>query len=106
MAAYLFALYNQPMDADAFSTYLESEHIPLARMVPSVQSIHVSEGPALAPDGSQVFHRVGILRFESMDALQAAVASTEGQRAAADLENFATGGVTLAVFEARDVTAP
>ena len=106
MPAFLFALYSQPMDADAFTTYMESEHVPLARMVPGVESIHLSEGPALAPDGSQVFHRVGIVRFESMDALQAGLASSEGQQAAADLENFATGGVTVAVFEARDVTAP
>ena len=37
-----------------------------------------------------------------MDALQAGLGSPEGQAAAADLANFATGGVTLIVVETED----
>jgi len=38
-----------------------------------------------------------------MNALQAALSSPEGQAAANDLANFATGGVTLMVVETQDL---
>ena len=49
--------------------------------------------------GDAFYHRVGTLRFDSMDDLQKAVVSPEGQAAAADVMTFATGGVTMLFFD-------
>ena len=49
-----------------------------------------------ATDGSAPpYQRIAELTFEDMDALQAGFGSDEGQAAANDLPNFATGGVTI-----------
>jgi uncharacterized protein (TIGR02118 family) len=46
-------------------------------------------------------HLIAELEFDSMDALQAAMASPEGLAAAADVANFAQAGVTLLVYDTR-----
>ena len=40
------------------------------------------------------------LSFDDSDALQAAMASAEGQAAGGDVANFASGGVTMFITEA------
>jgi uncharacterized protein (TIGR02118 family) len=42
---------------------------------------------------------IATLTFDSLDALQAALGSPEGAAAAADVPNFATGGVTMLMCE-------
>jgi uncharacterized protein (TIGR02118 family) len=46
---------------------------------------------------------VAILNFDSMADLSAALASTEGQAAAADLSNFASRGATLLIYDSKAV---
>jgi hypothetical protein len=46
---------------------------------------------------------VAILNFDSMADLSAALASPEGQAAAADLPNFASGGATLLIYDCKAV---
>ena len=46
---------------------------------------------------------VAILEFESMAAIGAAMASPQGQAAAADLANFATAGVEIMMGETKMV---
>jgi uncharacterized protein (TIGR02118 family) len=53
--------------------------------------------------GSLSPHLIAELEFDSMEAIQAAMASPEGQAAAADLANFAQAGVTLLVYDTRTV---
>jgi len=48
-------------------------------------------------------HRIAVLTFDSMQALQDGLASPEGQAAAGDLPNFASGGVSLVMFNAEPV---
>jgi len=45
---------------------------------------------------------VATLNFDSMAALQQALGSPQGQAAAGDLGNFATGGAELLMFDSRD----
>jgi uncharacterized protein (TIGR02118 family) len=42
---------------------------------------------------------VATLRFDTMSDLEAARASPEGQAAAEDLVNFATGGASVLIFD-------
>ncbi|HEX6588275.1 MAG TPA: EthD family reductase, partial [Longimicrobiales bacterium] len=60
------------------------------------------KGPVISPTGG-TYHRVGTLRFDSMDDLQKAVVSPEGQAAAADVMTFAAGGVTMLFFDTIDI---
>ena len=41
------------------------------------------------------YYRIAALYFEDMDQLQQSSASEEGQATVADVQNFATGGVTF-----------
>lgn len=96
----VLALYGMPADAKAFDDYYFSRHVPLAKTLPGLRGYEVSRGPVTGiMDGSRPYHLVATLSFDSMAALQAALGSPEGQATAADVGNFASGGVTLIAFE-------
>jgi uncharacterized protein (TIGR02118 family) len=42
-----------------------------------------------------------MLHYDDVAAIQKAMASPEGQAAVADLQNFATGGVDILIFDTR-----
>jgi uncharacterized protein (TIGR02118 family) len=104
VAGFLLALYGAPDDADAFATYYETTHVPLAADIPGLRSFNISDGPVTGPDGTVVFHRAAVLTFDDLDAITSGLATPEGQATAADLAKFATGGVTLALFEGKPIT--
>jgi uncharacterized protein (TIGR02118 family) len=99
--AKLIATYGKPTDPEVFAAHYEAVHAPLARRIPGLQAFEVSEGPIMTPAGPSDAHFIAILTFADMAALQAAMASPEGQAAAADVANFATGGATLTLFATR-----
>jgi uncharacterized protein (TIGR02118 family) len=100
--ARLVALYNTPKDPAAFDSYYETTHVDMAKKMPHLRSIELSKGQIATPGGAASYHRVGTLRFDSMEDLQKSLASPEGQATAADVMNFATGGVTLLFFDTMD----
>lgn len=91
----IVVLFGQPDDPAAFEEYYLAIHRPLALQMPTL--LEILGGPILGtPDGSEAeYHRIAILRFASQADLEASVASPEGQEAFGDVENFATGGVTV-----------
>jgi uncharacterized protein (TIGR02118 family) len=99
--AQLLVLYNPPPDPAAFDRHYFETHVPLAKKIPGVRSYSVSAGKPAVVTGSVSPHLIAELEFDSMEALQAAMASPEGQAAAADVASFAKAGVTLLVFETR-----
>jgi uncharacterized protein (TIGR02118 family) len=103
LMAKLVALHNTPADTAAFDAHMHSTHVPLCRKIPGLRSVELSDGPVMTPMGPAPYHAVGILSFDSMGDLQAALGSSEGQAAAGDLMNFSTGGFTVLVFESREV---
>jgi len=100
--AQVLVLYNAPADPAAFDRYYQETHIPLARKIPGLRSYSISNGPVQALAGSAPY-LVAILNFDSMADLSAALASPEGQAAAADLPNFASGGATLLIYDSKVV---
>ena len=53
------------------------------------------------PDGSAApYYYIAELSFADADVLKASLGSPEGQAAAGDVANFATGGATLMIAEA------
>ena len=98
--AQVVALYHPPADPAAFERYYYATHIPIAKKIPGLRSYRISNGPVQALAGNAP-HLVAILEFDSMADISSALASPEGQATAADLANFATGGVTLLIHDTK-----
>jgi len=98
MPTKLTVLYGLPTDPAAFEKYYAEIHLPLADKITGYTRIEMSKGLP-GPDGSTAFYRTVEFWFESAAALQACFDTPEVKATAADLANFATGGVTLFVSE-------
>src|ERR1700675_2901048 len=98
--AKLYAMYKHPTDAAAFDRYYYGVHVPLAKKVPGLQTYEVTRGAISSAGGGPVpYHLIAALGFSSVAAIGAAMASPQGQAAAADLGNCATGGVDLFIAD-------
>ncbi|MEH2568613.1 EthD family reductase [Bradyrhizobium sp. AZCC 2289] len=101
--AKVLVLYKTPTDPAAFDKYYATIHIPLAKQIPGLKRYDVSTGVVRTPAGPSGVHLAAELNFDSLDALAAGMASPQGQAAAADLPNFATGGVDLYLYDSKEV---
>ena len=97
--AKLYAIYQQPADAARFDAYYFDTHVPLAKTIPGLRSYEVTHGDVMGMAGKHAVYLVATLQFDSMAAIAAAMASPQGQAAAADLANFATAGVEFLMGE-------
>ena len=97
--AKIFAVYQQPTDTAAFDNYYFNEHVPLAKTIPGLLGYEVTRGNVMGMGGKHGVYLVAVLEFASMDAIAAAMASTQGQATAADLPNFASAGVDVMMAE-------
>jgi uncharacterized protein (TIGR02118 family) len=96
----LVVAYGAPEDSAAFDQHYANTHVPLVHKIPNLRRFEA--GKILGtPDGAPApFYYLAELLFDSMDELQAAMGSAEGQAAGGDVANFATGGATLMIAEA------
>ena len=97
--AQILVLYGTPVDPSAFDRYYHATHIPIAAKIPGVRERTISAGPVQSLAGGTPPYLVATLEFDSIADLNAGLVSAEGQAAAADVANFATGGATLLVFD-------
>jgi uncharacterized protein (TIGR02118 family) len=93
----MIVLYNEPKDPAHFKKYYVETHLPLASKLAGVKHANYSFdvkplGPGKAP--FCIFEA----DFESEAAMMSALGSKEGQAVAADVPNYASGGVTMAHF--------
>lgn len=94
----LLVIYNEPKDPAHFRKYYVEKHLPLASTMPGVKAARYSfDVKALGP-GKAPYFCVFEAEFESEAALMSALASKEGQATAADVPNYASGGVTMVHF--------
>ena len=92
-------LYGHPQDPAAFEDYYANAHAQLVGKIPGLAGVDTSKVLG-TPDGQQAqWYRTADLHFDSLEKLQAAFASEEGQAVVADLGNFATGGVETFICE-------
>jgi uncharacterized protein (TIGR02118 family) len=94
-------LYKMPEDPAEFDRYYREVHIPLAKSLPGLRRYTISRDIALIR--GEVYYMIAELDFGDRAALGAAFESPEGQAAAKDLPNFATGGSHSLVFDVEDV---
>jgi uncharacterized protein (TIGR02118 family) len=97
------ALYNTPKDTNAFDSYYVSTHVPLAKKMLGLRSYEINAGPITTPGANSPYYLIAVLKFDTMSDLQAALASAQGQAVVADLNNFATGGVSVLFFDEQPV---
>ena len=95
----LTALYGHPQDPAAFDEYYQNTHSPLATKIPGLKGYIANKPTAINPQEKTPHYLIAELYFDSMEALQAGLQSSEGQAAAGDTQNFATGGVSLVIGE-------
>lgn len=99
--ARLIALYARPADPAAFDAYYFGTHVPLAKSMPGLRRYEVSRGPIQSLGGPSPHYLIATLHFDSLQDLQAAVGSPQGQATAADVGNFAQAGVEVLIFDER-----
>ncbi len=93
-------LYNHPKDTAAFEKYYAEKHVPL--FASHAQEIGVTRAElvkiAATIDGQRApIYREADLRWESREALEKGIVTPGFKAVAADLANFATGGVTVLI---------
>lgn len=91
----LTILYGRPTDPDAFDDYYLSVHLPIARRMTGLADWKLTWMTEQSGDLAEPIHLVVELYAESREAMDAILASPEGQAAADDVANFATGGATF-----------
>lgn len=94
----LLVLYPPPTDPQHFRGYFASTHVPLAQKMPGLRDFRYSFD-VQALGGASPYFCVAELDFDSADALTAALGSPEGQAAAGDVPNYATGGSVLLHYD-------
>lgn len=105
MAVKLIALYKKPDDTQAFDEHYFNVHVPLTEKMPGLRRAEYNKVIG-APMGSSPYHLIAELTFETMDDLNASMASAEGRAAAKDLMGFAGNLVQLVITEESAIGAP
>ncbi len=93
------ALFGHPEDPNAFEEYYTNTHVPLVHKIPDLQRFEAARAVATPDDSELPYYRIAELYFEDVEQMQGSLGSDEGQAATADLQNFATGGVTIFISE-------
>ena len=88
-------LYGHPTNPESFEKYYAETHLPLvAKALGVVRSEYTKFLPD--PDGTAAaYYRMAELYFAGPTEMQETMSSPDGQAMAADLANFATGGVAI-----------
>lgn len=93
----LIVLYPPPFDVVAFERRYLDEHAPMVHThLPGVIKFF-SARLLGTPDGAAPYQRVAELYFESIEAIQAAMASRGGQAVVAHAIEISTGGPPIAM---------
>jgi uncharacterized protein (TIGR02118 family) len=71
--------------------------LPLYAKIKGFKGATIGKVESLDPTQPPPYYRIGCVYVETLEELQAWLASPEGQAAAADFQNFCTGGVNIFV---------
>lgn len=91
----LTVLYGHPTDPAAFDRYYHEVHLPIAAKMKGLKGWTIGKCTSVIPGERPAYYMIVGLYAESRDAMEAILASPEGQAAIADVPKFATGGATF-----------
>jgi len=100
--ARLLVIYKKRQDASAFDKHYFETHVPLVKKIPGLRKFDLSHGPVGTPAGESDVHLVATLHFDDLAAMQAGMASAEGQATALDAQGFMGAKDSLLVFDTRE----
>ncbi len=103
MPAKVVVMYGTPTDAVTFQRQYTDDHIPLAKKIPGLRAFEASDGPITTPAGPAPFVSIVTLSFDSLADLQAGLGSPEGGAAVAHAQQIATGGLSVYMYESREL---
>jgi uncharacterized protein (TIGR02118 family) len=101
----LTVLYGHPKDPAAFERYYLETHTPIALKVKGVRRFEIAKVVGTADGSTAPYYRIADLYFDDAAQMQASLGSKEGQAAASDIANFASGGATLLIADVQDLTS-
>ena len=93
--AKIVVAYPQPKDLATFEKAYKEEHVPLAAEKLAGVTKFVGTKIVGSPLGRAPFCRIAELHFDSMEALNACMASPGGQETAAHAMSISTGGAPI-----------
>lgn len=99
-------LFGQPDDPVEFERHYAAVHLPLVVRVPGLVRMESSMGVGNLDGSSSSFYRANILTFSNQHDMMLAAKSSLGAAALADLDTFATGGVTATIVQDIDEFDP
>jgi uncharacterized protein (TIGR02118 family) len=96
-------LYGHPSDPEAFESYYAETHLRVkVPLMPNVSRVDLAKVIGAPEGATPQYYRIADLWFDNMAAFQESFQSEGTQAAVKDLENFATGGVTVLISETSD----
>lgn len=101
----LTVLYGHPDDPEAFDRYYTEKHVPLAKRMKGLTGWTIGHCEAAEEGETPPYYMIVGLYAESREALEAILASPEGEATVADVSNFATGGAWF-FFDDEQVILP
>lgn len=97
----LVVLYKKPADPAHFDKHFRAVHMPLVQKMPGLRSF--SFGPATALDGAEgTYFWMFIGTFDSLKAINDALASREGREVVADIPNYYSDTPTILHLDSTD----
>lgn len=100
----LTVLYGHPDSPAEFDRYYEEVHLPLAKQIKGIDGWTIGKCESVDPGEQPPYYLIVGLYFASMEAMNACLATPEGQAAIADVPNFATGGATFMTSDEQVIT--
>ena len=98
----LIVLYPRPADPAIFERRYRVEHAPMVlEKIPGLKKFVASQVLG-APTGTAPYQRVAELYFDSLESLQAAMASVGGQATVAHAVEISTGGPPVVLIAEDD----
>lgn len=88
-------LYGHPTSAEVFEKYYSETHLPIVAKATGIVKSEYTKFLPNADGTAAAYYRMAELYFSGPNELQQTMSSPEGQAMAADLSNFATGGITI-----------
>jgi uncharacterized protein (TIGR02118 family) len=98
----LVTLYPWPADPQRFKTHFIEWHLPLCRQIPGLVGSRYAFEPKII-EGEGRWFCIFEAEFADQGALDAALATPEGKKAAADVANFSPLLPTSLVYEPNPV---
>jgi uncharacterized protein (TIGR02118 family) len=91
----LTVIYPRPDDEDAFRSYYEEKHVPLAATLPGLVKMHFAFPESIGPGDVFCIFQAW---FEDGAAMGAAMESEIGRQVAADVPNYSPKGAQVMHF--------